>query len=148
MPLKHQTLVFKEKIKSEYLNEELYNLLDNTFTIPSEYEYNVFKVTEQYIARPDLISYDAYGTNIYTDVICKLNGISNPFELNAGTLLILPTHEYISDFTHNVSDSDKKFNSNKDKPINKQKSQKRKANETIIGDHRFKINSVDGIVIY
>ena len=39
MPLKHQTLVFKEKIKSEYLNEELYNLLDNTFTIPSEYEY-------------------------------------------------------------------------------------------------------------
>lgn len=148
MPLKHQTLVFKEKIKSEYLNEELYNLLDNTFTIPSEYEYNVFKVTEQYIARPDLISYDAYGTNIYTDVICKLNGISNPFELNTGTLLILPTHEYISDFTHNVSDSDKKFNSNKDKPINKQKSQKRKANETIIGDHRFKINSVDGIVIY
>lgn len=148
MPLKHQTLVFKEKIKSEYLNEELYNLLDDTFAIPSEYEYNIFEVTEQYIARPDLISYDAYGTNIYTDVICKLNGISNPFELNTGALLILPTHEYISDFTHNVRDNDKKSNSDKDKPINKQKSQKRKANETIIGDHRFKINSVDGIVIY
>ena len=82
MALLHTSLMFKNNFSSEYLGEEMINLLDTTFVIPEYYNYNIFEVTEEYVARPDLISYDAYGDEMYTDVICKLNGISNPFELN------------------------------------------------------------------
>ena len=48
------------------------------------------RVTEDYAMRPDLISYFAYGTDQYTDIILKFNGISNPFSLEVGTLLLIP----------------------------------------------------------
>ena len=48
------------------------------------------RVTDDYVARPDLISLAVYGTDQYADILCKINGISNPFELNADMILLIP----------------------------------------------------------
>ena len=148
MALLHTSLMFKNNFSSEYLGEEMINLLDTTFVIPEYYNYNIFEVTEEYIARPDLISYDAYGDEMYTDVICKLNGISNPFELNKGTKLIIPSPEHIMNFITKPSANDIESDEKLNRPIAKQKNEKRKPNEAIVGDKRFKIDRTSGVIIY
>ena len=148
MAFLHTSLMFKTNINIEYLGEEMINLLDKTFVIPSYYNYNIFEVTEKYIARPDLISYDAYGDEMYADVICKLNGVSNPFELNKGMKLILPSPEHIMNFIVRPSSDDIEADDKLNKPIAKQKNEKRKPNEAIVGDKRFTIDRTSGIIIY
>ena len=54
-------------------------------------------VTKDYIARPDLVAFVTYGTDAYGDLICKLNGISNPFELNEGMILFVPYIDSLQD---------------------------------------------------
>lgn len=139
--------------KSDYLQEDMINLLDTTFEFPMEYTYNIFEVTDEYVARPDLISYDAYGDTMYSDIICKLNGISNPFELNSGMLLVIPDINSIDKFIRIPAAAERESVScdkeeNNKQPVAKQKNQKRKANEAVVGDKRFKIDPVAGIVIY
>jgi hypothetical protein len=148
--LSYTTLNFKSQLKSDYLGEDIYNLLDRTFVVPQTYVYNVFEVTQDYIARPDLISYDAYGDTMYADVICKLNGISNPFELNEGMKLILPAPDSIDDFTIRPNDTENILTNGLvgEGNITKQKNSKRKANEAIVGDSRFKIDKGSKIIIY
>lgn len=149
--LEYTTLNFKNTIKSDYLQEEIYNLLDLTFLIPSRYNYNIFTVTKDYIARPDLISYDAYGDETFADIICKVNGISNPFELNEGMKLIIPSPENILDFTRRVQKypGEDLYNSTNDSAVTsmqnnvKTKRSKRQANEAVVGDKRFKIDAAD-----
>ena len=147
--LSYSTLNFKENIKSEYLQEDICNLLDHTFIIPSSYAFNAFEVTEDYVARPDLVSYDAYGDSMFADVICKLNGIGNPFELNKGMILILPSPENIMDFVMRPDVRERDENWGVEKNLKaKNKKSKRQANEAIVGDTRFKIDSTSGIIIY
>lgn len=151
--LLYTSLENKNTIKSDYLKENIYNLLDRTFMIPSDFSFNLFEVTDEYIARPDLISLDAYGDTMYADVICKINGVSNPFELNIGMSLILPTPDQITNFVVNPSqastDLDDTSNTNiNTSPKPKSKASKRKANEAIVGDSRFKIDQSSGIIIY
>lgn len=142
----------KTEIHSEYLGESLLNLLDRTFEVPGGgFSYSVFKVTEKYVARPDLIAYDAYGDPSKADIICKLNGISNPFELNKDAVLILPRPEDIGRFyvTPSQEDMDTASSSYTQTPSPKAKtSTKRKANEAVTGDKRFRINQSNGIIIY
>ena len=148
--MEYTTLGFKSEIKSDYLGEDIYNLMDFTFHIPKTYNYNIFEVTEEYIARPDLISYDAYGDTMFADIICKLNGISNPFELNKGTKLIIPSPEDIMNFTSESSIKDKDNNWGPEIKNNttKVRGSKRQANEAIVGDKRFKIDKANGVIIY
>lgn len=138
----------KEVIHSDWLNEDVINLNDSTFYIPKTYQYDVVEVSERYIARPDLISNDIYGDTIYTDLLCKLNGISNPFELNKGMLLIIPSIDSIMEFMKTVSVKESDVVDSSVKPVAKNKNEKRKANEAVIGDSRFKIDKNRGIVIY
>lgn len=147
----YSVLNLKTEITSEYLGEAIYNMLDYTFTIPNDYSYNIFDVTKDYIARPDLISYDAYGDAMYADVICKLNGISNPFELNEGMKIIVPTPDDISRFIIEPSIKDKDSNWGPNGGMSdstKTKKSKRQANEAIMGDTRFKIDKANGVIIY
>lgn len=146
----HTVLNNKPEIHSDWLNEKVKNLCDPTFQIPSTYQYEILEVSEKYIARPDILSLDIYGDTIYMDLICKLNGISNPFELNKGMLLIIPSPDQIMDFMKKPSYEEMDINDSivTDKPISKNKNEKRKANETIIGDSRFKIDKTRGVVIY
>lgn len=150
--LPYSTLNFKSEYLSDYLQEPIYNLLDQSFIIPSTYAYNIYEVTEEYIARPDLISYDAYGDTMFADIICKLNGISNPFELNKGMKLIIPSPEYIMEFAIKPSEQDLDMNwgpnSSDSTGTIKTKQSKRQPNEAIVGDSRFKIDKNRGIIIY
>ena len=148
--LKHSVLDLKNTINSEYLGEQIYNMLDYTFEIPYDYSYNILEITEEYIARPDLISYKAYGDTMFTDIICKLNGVSNPFELNEGMKLILPTPDDIHKFIvePSINDRDENWGPNVQKTQAKTKYTKRQANEAIMGDTRFKIDKANGIIIY
>lgn len=147
----HTVINNKPTIYSDWLNEDVKNLCDSTFKIPDTYQYEILEVTERYIARPDILSKDIYGDTIYTDLLCKLNGISNPFELNEGMLLIIPSPDEISNFMKKPTLEE--CDSNVDdaitnKPISKARNEKRKANESVIGDTRFKIDKTRGVVIY
>jgi len=73
------------------------DLLSKTYIANPDAHGLFIKVTEEYIARPDLISLAAYGVDDYGDMICKANGISNPFEVNEGMLLFIPYEEFLDD---------------------------------------------------
>lgn len=149
MSLFHTVLNNKKEIDSYWLGERILNLNDPSFQIPKRYDYEILQVTERYIARPDILSYDIYGDSIYSDLICKLNGISNPFELNKDMVLVIPSPDCIMDFMHTPTANEcDDFNNANNVPIAKQKNEKRKANEAIVGDARFKIDKTKGIVIY
>lgn len=150
MSLFHTVINNKTEIYSDWLQENILSLCDKTFKIPNDYNFEILEVSERYIARPDLLSLDIYGDTIYTDLLCKLNGISNPFELNKGMLMVIPSPDNIMDFMHTPSgnDLDQNMNNVNTKPVAKTKNEKRKANEALIGDARFKINKKSGIVIY
>lgn len=60
-------------------------------TIETNDSAETLVVNKYYIARPDLISLAVYGSDDYGDFICKFNGISNPFELNEGMILQIPS---------------------------------------------------------
>jgi hypothetical protein len=150
MALDYLVLNSKKEIRSDYLGESIYNMLDYTFEIPYNFSYNIFETTKEYIARPDLISLDAYGDAMYADIICKLNGISNPFELNEGIKLIIPTPEDIANFVvePSIKDSDENWMNFGGGGLMKTKNSKRQANEAIIGDTRFKIDKKNRVIIY
>lgn len=146
----HTVLNNKQTIHSDWLNDNIINLNDPTFIIPASYQYEIIEVSEKYIARPDLLSLDAYGDTLYADILCKLNGISNPFELNKGMLLVIPSPDSIMDFMKVPSpqELDSSFDNDTAKPLLKTRKEKRKANEAVVGDTRFKIDKTRGIVIY
>lgn len=152
MSIFHTVLNNKKHIYSDWLGEEVLSLTDKTFVIPPTYQYEILETTERYIARPDILSYDAYGDTMYADLLCKLNGISNPFELNKGMLLIIPSPDCIMDFmnTPKQDETDSSISGEliSAKPVAKQKTAKRKANEAVVGDARFRVDPTNGIVIY
>ena len=143
-------LTNKTNMFDEYLNDTIFNLLDKTFVIPDTFEYSVLVVDDQYIMRPDLISLDAYGDAMYADVICKLNGV-NPFEINKGMELILPSPDYIMNFVVQPDTDDRELGDEtiaSYAPVAKSSVQKRKVNEAVIGDKRFNIDPVNGVIVY
>ena len=66
------------------------DLLSKTWNGSAPMLGKILKVEKYDIARPDLVSLAIYGTDKYGDAICKVNGISNPFELNEGMYILCP----------------------------------------------------------
>lgn len=139
-----------------YSNDTGQDLLYKSINFKENIGGKYLKVNEYYVARPDLISFACYGTDIYGDVLCKINGISNPFELNEGTILFIPEYESLTvmcDVTpeqsekNTVIDKDTIFNNGK---IGNQKlkNETRSPNEQIIGDQNYIIDKSLGVVIY
>jgi hypothetical protein len=141
----------KTKISSVN-NEEIIDLLNLTFIIPENFSFEIFRVPVGYVARPDLICLDKYGTSQYVDIICKLNGISNPFELNEGCLIALPDTNCLNKFMYSKDTIDQDYDASdsdsslrvKPKTVN----ESRQANEAVIGDKRYKIDKTNRVVIY
>ena len=77
------------------------DLLADSFNIDAESQGKLIVVNKYYIARPDLISLAVYGDDKYADIICKINGISNPFELNENMTLFIPSINYLSNYIIN-----------------------------------------------
>lgn len=148
--IRNTLLINKSDIKSKVLGETIFNLLDKTFVIPRTFDYRVVDVTKDYISRMDLVSRKIYGTPEYQDVLCKLNGISNPYELNEHTKLIIPEFSDITRFFYfeDYTEKDPDSNGLTSKPVAKGKKEKRKPNEAVVGDKRYKIDKNRRVIIY
>ena len=133
------------------LKEEMWNLLQKTFHITSDFEAQYIQVTKEYIARPDLLSLHLHSTSNYADVLCKLNGISNPFELNEGMIIAAPKATDIFKFyviEDKIDNGLVKDEKNSVKNLQKKKNETRKANEQVLGDRNFRIDKNNKIIIY
>jgi hypothetical protein len=109
---------------------------------------DLVEVTKDYVARPDLIALKAYNDDSYTDILCKLNGISNPFELNEGDMLIVPSFEELEHFIVRPNSGELEDAETKSVPVSKKLNEKRKANEAVVGDKRFSIDKNKRVIIY
>lgn len=115
-------------------------------------------VKEDYIARPDLISQAVYGTDKYADLICKLNGISNPFELNEDMVLLLPGRDKIDSMAVNTGQACETIESDNtaqteniassDRDNRKLLNEKRSPNEATVNDVNYVIRKDLGLVFY
>jgi hypothetical protein len=114
---------------------------------------NVVTVTKEYVARPDLVSLAVYGNDMYADIICKINGISNPFELNTGMILVIPDFASIIQICKLAKASETLANSSEYisksvKTNQKTKQDKRSPGEQIIGENTFVIDRTNKLVYY
>ena len=111
-------------------------------------------VNKYYVARPDLISLAVYGTDNYGDIICKFNGISNPFELNENMVLYVPSRSDIDNILSKSGEgacelletdsSIKKKRSNNAK----KKTDARSPSMALVGDTNYIIDKSLGLVFY
>lgn len=140
----------KSHIKSKALDDEIIvNLLDKTFFIPDKFNYNVIEVPKECVARMDLIAKQIYGNSAFSDILCKLNGISNPFELNEGDMIVCPSVSDIGKFYYFELPSEKdEMSENLNKPIPKGPKEKRKPNEAVVGDKRYKVDRANKVIVY
>ena len=121
-----------------------------------ELEGKYIYVNEYYIARPDLISLAVYGDDKYADIICKINNISNPFELNEGNILFIPSYEYIENMinTTDINKTDSRIENDEEISLSnkigaqKEKNEKRSPAQQLVGDQNFIIDKSLGIVFY
>jgi len=147
--LRNSLLSEKRIKKYSITDEDMIDLLSKTFIYSTNFEYRIVEVTEMTVARPDILSNVAYGSDMYGDLICKINGISNPLEMNVGQLLVVPEPQSLKlFFTKETSDIDDLSKDSNLRPTPKKKKEKRKTNEAIDGDVRYKIDSSNRIIVY
>lgn len=153
----------KPDIYSTYLDDNIKDLGAMTFYVPDNYSAAVQVVPDDCTARPDLLSIQQYGDDSYADLLCKINGISNPFELRAGMLIVVPGFDWIDKFVmepdtsweYTLSDDIKKQeaqrvnnNTMSGIPRAKAKTDVRSPNDATIGDGRFNIDPLSKLIIY
>ncbi len=143
--LNNSVLRFKKETHSDVLGEDIIELLSKNFVIPDEFSYQLVKVSESMVARPDLLSYNLYSDDGYGDLLCKLNGIQNPFELNSENIMICPSPadlwRFYTEDTFQDGDS-----ANTPKP--KKKKEKRRPMEATQDDVRYTVDAGRHIVVY
>ena len=146
--------ILRNKNIVNYKGEKCYDLLSKTFNKDLNPRGTLIIVNKHYVARPDLISLAVYGDDSYADVICKYNGISNPFELNENDILHIP----------HINDMEKIINTDVEKndlvsesntisvkrkyPTQKDKNEKRSPADSVSGEENFVIDKSMGIVFY
>lgn len=155
MALEYKILEHKKVITHN--DESLIDLLSESFSSSNIRPNGTFVgVNKMYIGRPDLISLAVYGTDEYADIICKLNGISNPFELNENDILFMPDYDFImscvqeANSTDIISDTNETLNTfidNKAK-YQKNKSDIRSPHMQLKGDKNYVIDRSSGLVFY
>ncbi len=144
----YRVLEEKTTFNNKRLGDYQYNYLDTSFEIPNRFDFDLVKISADYVARPDLVSLKAYNDDSYADIICKLNGISNPFELNEGDVLVLPSFDELHNFIVRPNFLEREDDDDRSVPVSKKRNEKRKANEAVVGDKRFSIDKNKRIIIY
>jgi len=150
--------LLNNKPSIEIDNENGIDLLYKTLNYVDDGSYrgHFIQVNEYYVARPDLISLACYGEDKYGDIICKLNGISNPFELNENMIIFIPTMEYINyiidrkgrNKTTEKIEDDNLIAHNNIIGAQKQKNEKRSPSQQLVGDTNYIIDKSLGVVFY
>jgi len=67
------------------LTQSIFDFKANNYT-----SFNMFKISSDYLLRPDLISQAVYNNSLYAEYILKYNGISNPFSMDIGDIILVP----------------------------------------------------------
>lgn len=144
------SLARKETYHSDYLDEDIVDLLGCTFNIPQSYTCTVTTVESGYEGRVDLISNALYGDDMYIDTVLHLNGPGNPFEFNEDQNIIVPTQDEVGEFFQEPAKawSEQRLAAKESLPKPKARSEKRKPNEAVVGDKRFNIDPQSKIIIY
>lgn len=156
--LDYLTLLNKRKITLTDKDGDSQSCLDllTKVAIPNNVPYYDFVVVnEHYVARPDLISLAIYGDDKYADVICKYNGISNPFELNENMVIFLPSIDRIEEMfvgkqpaSELIEDESNTELIEKQYPFQKNKNEKRSPANSVVGENNFVIDKSLGVVFY
>lgn len=135
--------------------EKFIDLLSKTTNDVSKINIrDVIIVNEYYVARPDLISLAVYGTDEYADIICKVNGISNPFELNENDILLIPDLSHLSKFVSmqekhsELIDESSDIIVTKKYPYQKDINEKRSPMESVNGEELYIIDKSHGVIFY
>ena len=68
------------------LTSSMFDLTTKLFT-----KYNVYKVPKEFEMRPDLIAGAVYNDSAQAEIILKYNGISNPFSIMEGDIILIPS---------------------------------------------------------
>mgnify|MGYP007082623043 FL=1 len=132
-------MIFSAVLDRKIQLEDIVDLGSPTFRIPDTFRGAMYEVEPSQIARPDLLSYDLYGDELYADILCKLNGISNPLELNEGMIIIIPSPDDLDKFVINSPNLDYR------KP---QRARKTRPNSPGKYSKRFTYDPVTKIVVY
>ena len=56
------------------------------------------EVTQQYVTKPYMLTYDEYGICYFDDILYWLNGVSYPFEMQVGETLHIPSFADLNKF--------------------------------------------------
>ena len=85
--------------------EDLLDLSEASFDINKSTRIeHIHKVDSATAGRPWLVSHLYYGSSSYCDLLCFFNGISNPFSLEEGQILLIPN---LQDAIANTNDNNK-----------------------------------------
>lgn len=150
--LDYRLVDYKPKINVN--GTEYIDLLGNPFNYESQLTGNFIIINKYYVARPDLVSLAAYGDDKYADIICKLNGISNPFELNEDNLVFIPSLEYVLACIKNTDEESDLVSAPEDtigvkmSSYQKKYTDTRSPNQQLVGEKNFVIDNSLGLVFY
>jgi hypothetical protein len=82
-----------KKLFTTSTGESIIDLISSTFTFGENGSTSgPVLVSEYETMRPDLLSNRVYSTQDYWETILKFNGISNPFSLDQGEILLVPSY--------------------------------------------------------
>lgn len=150
--LDYKIVNFKSKVSRN--GQEYVDLMSKSFDKNVKMRGQICVVNQYYVARPDLISLAFYHDDRYADLICKVNGISNPYELNEDDVLLIPDIECLQDAMKNfnqpsefIKDDDDTL-SEIDKKYRKMKNEARSPNQQVIGETNYVIDKSLGVVFY
>lgn len=151
--MNYKLIDYKNIVKNDK-GEDYIDLLSKSYNDNQPLTGTFIAVNNMYIGRPDLISLAVYGSDDYADILCKVNGISNPFELNENDMLFLPSVDYIQNAYKafdNVDDFIKASEKLSNDPVNKYQkkiTEKRMPNEQTEGYTRYIVDKSLGIIFY
>jgi hypothetical protein len=106
------------------LTQTMFDFRSNNFV-----NFSVYRVPSDYQMRGDLIAQAMYNNTIYTEYVLKYNGISNPFTIDQGDIIVIPNLDNAKQNTKSQTDdvegSDSKRIRNSYKYIDPTKAPKR-----------------------
>ena len=152
--LDYKILAYKNIVDRN--GESFIDLLSKSYNKDKPITGTFLCVNKLYIGRPDLISLAVYNSDEYADIICKVNGISNPFELNEDDMIFIPSQDYIDHVCKFYNENsgfineDDELNEN-DKLLNnyqKKEDERRAPNEQKVGDVNYVIDKSLGVIFY
>lgn len=153
--LDYKIIEYKKKIKRN--NKQYIDLLSKSFNGDLNAGGKLVIVNKYYVARPDLLSFALYGDDKYADAICKINGISNPFEMNEDDVLIVPDMEFLENYSKVFDSSGSDLISKDDdndeilklkNTMQKRPNEPRSSNEQLVGETNYVIDKSLGIILY